>query len=77
MEEILTYAEFKYLTENILIDGHCLSPYTYKHCIVFKHFNGLNFDGPAGKCQKRQNFPIKILRYTVCHYTPMHTESIY
>ena len=45
------YWLFKYLT-----DGHCLSPYTCKHCIVFKQFNGLNFDGLAGKHQKRQNF---------------------
>ena len=43
--------------ENILTDRHCLSPYTCKRCIVFKQFNGLNFDGPAGKRQKRQNFP--------------------
>ena len=38
--------------ENILTDGHCLSPYTCKCCIVFKQFDGLNFDGL--KCQ---NFP--------------------
>ena len=43
--------------ENILTDGHCLSPYTCKCCIVFKQFDGLNFDGLAGKRQKRQNFP--------------------
>ena len=36
------------------MDGHCLSPYTCKHCIVFKQFDGLNFDGLAGK---HQNFP--------------------
>ena len=46
------YWLFKYLT-----DGHCLSPYTCKCCIVFKQFDGLNFDGLAGKRQKRQNFP--------------------
>ena len=51
------YWLFKYLTEIILTDGHCLSPYTYKRCIVFKQFDGLNFDGLAGKRQKRQNFP--------------------
>ena len=26
-----------------------------KHCIALK-FDGLNFDGLAGKCQKHQNF---------------------
>ena len=26
--------DFKYLMENILMDGHCLLPYTYKCCIV-------------------------------------------
>ena len=35
----------------------CLSPYTCKHCTVFKQFDGLKFDGLAGKQQKRQNFP--------------------
>ena len=55
-----------YLMENILTDGHCLSPYTCKCCIVFKQFNGLNFDGLAGKRQKLQNFPpVRILHYTV------------
>ena len=49
--------DFKYLTENILTDGHCLSPYTCKHCIVLQQFDVLNFDGPAGKHQKRQTFP--------------------
>ena len=48
---------FKYLTENILTDGHCLLPYTCKHCVVFKQFDGLTFDGLAGSCLKRQNFP--------------------
>ena len=48
---------FKYLMENILMDDDCLSPYTLKHCTVFKQFDGLNFDGQAGKCQKRQNSP--------------------
>ena len=42
--------------ENILTDGPCLSPYTCKRCIVFKQFDGLNFDGVAGKHQKRQKF---------------------
>ena len=43
---------------NILTDGHCLPPYTCKCCVVFKQFDGLNFDGLAGKPQKRQNFAI-------------------
>ena len=34
-----------------------LSPYTCKCCIVFKQFDGLNFDGLAEKRQKRQNSP--------------------
>ena len=42
---------------NILMDGHCLSPYTCKHCIVFKHYDELNFDGLAGKCLKSQISP--------------------
>ena len=50
------------------MDGHCLSPYTCKCCAVFKQFDGLNFDGPADKHQKHQNFPIKLLHYTVCIY---------
>ena len=38
------------------MDGPCLSLYTCKRCIVFKQFDGLNFDGLAGKHQKYQNF---------------------
>ena len=59
------YRLFKYLMENILTDGHCLSPYTCKRCIVFQQLDGLNFDNLAGKHQKRQNppLPINILRY--------------
>ena len=44
--------------ENILTDGHCLSPYTCKCCIVFKQFDGLNFDGLTGKYQKHQKFEL-------------------
>ena len=44
------------------MDGHCLSPYTCKRCIVFKQFDGL-----AGKCQNIKTSPVKILRYTVYH----------
>ena len=51
--------------ENILINGPCLSPYTCKCYIVFKQFDGLKFDAPAGKRQKFQISPIKILRYMV------------
>ena len=51
------YRLFKYLMENILTDGHCLSPYTCKCCIDYKQFDGLNFDGLAGKRQKCQNPP--------------------
>ena len=50
------YWVFKYLTENILTDAHCLSPYISKRCVVFKQFDGLNFDSLARKHQKRQNF---------------------
>ena len=39
------------------MDGHCLSPYNCKCCIVFKQSDRLNFDGLAGKCQKHKNFP--------------------
>ena len=80
------YWLFKYLTENILTDGDCLSPYTCKRPIVFKQFDGLNFDGLAGKHQKCQNFPpskvcviLYIIRTTVtkiCHeYAQSETSS--
>ena len=54
--KILMDTDFKYLMRNILTDGHCLSPYTCKCCLVFKQHGRLNFDGLAGKCQKHQNF---------------------
>ena len=47
-------ADFKYLTENILMDGQCLLPNT----VLPSKFDGLNFDGLAGKRQNRQNFPL-------------------
>ena len=53
--------------ENILMDGHCLSPYTCKCYTVFKQLNGLNFDGLAGKRQKRQIPTVKIFHYTVAN----------
>ena len=59
------YWLFKYLTENILANGNCLSPYTCKHCVVFKQFEGLNFDGLAGKHQKRTWF-LKIVKLFLC-----------
>ena len=54
--------------------GPCLSPYTCKCCIVFKQFDGLNFDGLAGN-QKCQNFsPSKFcaIRY-VCNLMDKYT----
>ena len=44
---------FKYLMKNILTDGQCLLPNT----VLPLKFDGLNFDGLAGKHQNRQNFP--------------------
>ena len=43
--------------ENILMDGHCCSTCTCECSVIFKQFDGLNFDGQAGKHQKRQTFP--------------------
>ena len=43
---------FKYLTENILTDGQFLLANT----VLPSKFDGLNFDGQAGKRQNRQNF---------------------
>ena len=47
---------------NVLMDGHCLSPWTCRCCISFKKIDGLNFDGLAGKHQKRQNFALYNIR---------------
>ena len=74
------YWLFKYLMENILTDGYCLSPYTCKFCTVFTQFNGLNFDSLAGKGQKcqnfpHQNFPIWLISYQCFMYTIMCTPS--
>ena len=60
------------MTENILTDGHLLSAYTCKCCIVLKQFDGLNYDGLAGKCQKRQNFPLS--KFCAIWYSK-HMES--
>ena len=60
--------------------GHCLSPYTCKHCIVFKQFDGLNFDGLAGKFQNIKIFPMKIVRYMLfsqnSHVTKINVIAI-
>ena len=43
--------------------------HTCKCCIVFKQFDGLNFDGLAGKHQKCHNFPPSkfcAILYTMC-----------
>ena len=66
------YWFFKHLTENILTDGHLLSAYTCKCCIVLKQFDGLNYDGLAGKSQKRQNFPLS--KFCAIRYSK-HMES--
>ena len=57
MQNFDGYWLVKYLTENILTNDYCLSPYTCKCCTIFKQFGRLNFDGLAGKRQKHQNFP--------------------
>ena len=41
------------MTQNILTEGQCLLPNT----VLPSKFDGLNFDGLAGKRQNRQNFP--------------------
>ena len=73
------YRLFKYYTENILMDGYCLSPYTCKCCIVFKKFDRLNFDGLAQKCQKRQNSPCQ--NFALYSSSPLthciHLKNIY
>ena len=41
-----------------------------------KQFDGLNIDGVAGKCQKRQNFPCQkfcAIRYVELKIAPMDT----
>ena len=38
--------DFIYVMENILTDGHCLLP----NPVLPWKFDGLNFDGLAGKC---------------------------
>ena len=59
------YWLFKYLTENILMDGNCLSPYTRKGCNVFKQFDRLNRRS-SWKVSKMSNFPPgKNLHYIV------------
>ena len=36
--------------ENNLMDGHCLSPHTCKHCNGFKILDQLNLDCLTGNC---------------------------
>ena len=55
---------FKYLTENILMDHHCLIPSTWKRCSAFKKFDRLNFDGLA---ENIKISPINILHYKVLY----------
>ena len=62
-----------YLMENIFTEGHCLSPYTLKRCTVFKQFDGLNFDGLAGKHQKLQNFELYSIKRV--HFPASHELS--
>ena len=50
-ENVDRHRLFKYLTENILTDGHCL----LLNAVLPSNFKGLNFDGLAGK---HQNFPL-------------------
>ena len=60
------------------MDDHCLSLYTCKRCIVFKQFEGLNFDSLAGKCQ---NFPCQNFALYGIHLKPYRkptsSNSIY
>ena len=58
------------MTLQYFMDGYCLSPYTCKHCIVFKQFDELNFDGLAGKHQIPS---VKILHYMVLVSCPGET----
>ena len=60
---------------NILMEGHYLSPYTCKHCIVFKQFDGLNFDGLAESIKNVKISPIKTLRYTASDSAIHHDEA--
>ena len=51
--------------ENILSDGHCLSPCTCKHCNAFKN-QQVKFWQSSWKVSKMSKFlPVKILCYTV------------
>ena len=57
------------------MDGNYLSLYTCKCYIVLKQFDGLNFDGLAGKCQKHQNFsPSKFCAILVSDHN--HTKIL-
>ena len=54
------------------MDGYCILPYTCKCCTVLKQFDGLNFDGLAGKSKTSkfypgQNFPLYGIVMIYCH----------
>ena len=57
------------------MDGHCLSPYTCKRCIVSKQFDELNFDCLAESIKKVKISPIKILHYMVSNSASHHDEA--
>ena len=50
------HTDFIYLMENVLTDDHCLLP---NSALPWK-FDGLNFDGLAGKCK---NIKISAIPY--------------
>ena len=62
--------------EIILTDGHCLSSYIHKHCVVYRQIDGLNFNGLAGKCQTSQNPPTTNFHYTVYCIYVIHRNYI-
>ena len=57
------------------MEGHCLSPYTCKRCIVLKLFDGLNFDRLAESVKNVKISPTKILHYTVSDSVILHNDS--
>ena len=65
------YWLFKYLTENILTNGHYLHHTPVNAVFVFKECDRLNFDSLAGKHQKHQNFSLSkfCAIYTVYNIT--------
>ena len=56
--------------KNVLMNGHCLSLYIRKCCIVFIQFDKLNFDSLAGRHQRCQSFPhqnFALYSILLCH----------